>query len=132
MSRANVDRLLSATESFNRGDLEGWLHAFAPEVVFEPQVAAMDGTYRGRDAIEGFFTTIWDIHDAFEVKLDDVRDLGDRVLAIGVIDSIAKESGIEQRTPVAIVTTYRSGLVTHFKDYGKRARALEAVGLREP
>jgi hypothetical protein len=61
----------------------------------------------------------------------DVRDLGDRVLALGTIHMIGRGSGIEAEAPVAFVSTVRDGLTTHIKDYGDWAQALEAVGLRE-
>jgi hypothetical protein len=58
-----------------------------------------------------------------------VQDLGDRVLALGTANSIGKGSGIEQATPLTIVVSFRDGLITHFKDYGNKDQALEAVGL---
>jgi ketosteroid isomerase-like protein len=129
MSRESVARFLEATEAFNRGDMEAWLEAYDPDVVFEPQVAVMEGPYLGRDGIRAFSTTIADIFEEFQVHFEDVRDLGDRLLALGTANAIGKGSGIEQRTPLAIVATFRNGLITHFKDYGDHDQALEAAGL---
>jgi len=33
--------------------------------------------------------------------------------------------------PLAIVASFRDGLITHLKDYGDKDQALEAAGLRE-
>ena len=131
MSRENVERFVEATEAFNRGDVEAWLAQYDPEVVFEPQVAAMEGAYVGHDGIRAFSTTIGDLYERFEVRLEDVRDLGDRVLALGTVSAIGKKSGIEQEQPLAIVVSFRDGRITRFKDFGGKGRALEAVGLRE-
>ena len=40
-------------------------------------------------------------------------------------------SGIETEASVAIVARYRDGLITHFKDYGEKDQALEAIGPQE-
>jgi ketosteroid isomerase-like protein len=131
MSQENVDRFVEATRAFNRGDVEAWLGLYDAEVVFEPQVAEMEGAYVGHDGIRAFITNIGDLYERFEVRLHDVRVLGERVLALGSAISIGKGSGIEQETPLAIEASFRGGRITHFKDYGDKVRALEAVGLSE-
>jgi ketosteroid isomerase-like protein len=67
----------------------------------------------------------------FELRYTDVRDLGDRVLALGTTRSVARESGIEQEFVLAVVATFKDGLVTHWKDFGDKESALEAAGLSE-
>ena len=61
MSQANVDRLLECTEAFNRlaeapetfdrADVDSWLGLYDPNVRFEPQQAALQGSYVGRDGV---------------------------------------------------------------------------------
>ena len=131
MSRESVERFLSATEAFNRGDIDAWLEHYDPEVIFEPQVAVMEGAYAGHDGVREFITTIGDLYESFVVELQDVRDLGDRVLALGTATGVGKQSGLEQATPLAIVASFRDGLITRFKDYADRGEAVEAAGLRE-
>ena len=131
MSRENVDRFVEATEAFNRGDAEAWLQQYDTEVVFEPQVAEIEGAYVGHDGIRAFMMTIGDLFEGFQIRLQDVRDLGERVLALGTATSTGTGSGIEQETPLAIVASFRDGRITHFKDYSDQDQALEAVGLRE-
>jgi ketosteroid isomerase-like protein len=131
MSQENVDRFVEATEAFNRGDVEAWLEQYDKKVVFEPQVAEMEGAYVGHDGIRAFITNIGDLYEGFQVRLHDVRDLGERVLALGTASSIGMGSGIEQETPLAIVASFRNGRITHFKDYGDKDQALEAAGLSE-
>jgi ketosteroid isomerase-like protein len=130
MSRENVDRFVKATEAFNRGDVEAWLEQYDTQVVFEPQVTAMEGPYVGHDGIRAFITTIGDLYERFQVHLQEVRDLGERVLALGTASAIGKRSGIEQEIPLAIVASFRDGRITHFRDYGDKDQALEAAGLR--
>jgi ketosteroid isomerase-like protein len=129
MSKENLDRFMEATDAFNRGDLEAWLKQYDTDVVFEPQVAEMEGVYVGHEGIRAFVTNIGDLYEHFQVRLHDVRDLGEDVLALGTATSIGKGSGIEQVAPLAIVATFRHGRITRFKDYGDRDQALAAVGL---
>jgi ketosteroid isomerase-like protein len=131
MSQENVEQFVEATEAFNRGDLEAWLRQYDTEVVFEPQVTAIDGTYVGHDGLRAFVTNINDVYEHFQIHLHDVRDLGERVLALGTATAIGKGSGIKQETALAIVANLRDGRINHFKDYGEKAQALEAVGLAE-
>ena len=69
--------------------------------------------------------------ETFEVQYSDVRDLGDRVLALGTLRTIGRASGIELEGPVAIVASFRDGLCIHLRDYGEWGQALEAAGLSE-
>ena len=131
MSQENVDRFVEATEAFNRGDVDAWLEPYDAEVVFEPQVAAMEGASVGHDGLRAFAATIGELYDGFQVRFHDVRDLGERVLALGEASSIGRGSGVRMDQPLAIVASFREGRIVHFKDYGEEAEALEAVGLSE-
>jgi ketosteroid isomerase-like protein len=131
VSQENVDRFVVATEAFNRADVEAWLEPYDTEVVFEPQVAAVEGPSVGHDGMRAFAATIGDLYDRFQVRFHDVRDLGDQVLALGQASSIGRGSGIGHDQPLAIVATFRDGRIVHFKDYGDEADALAAVGLSE-
>jgi hypothetical protein len=97
-----------------------WL---GPEAVFEPQAAALEGNVAGPDGVRTFMAGLRDLYEVFEVRYTDVRDLRDRVLALGTTRSVARGSGIEQELTLAVVATY--------KDYGDKRQALEAAGLRE-
>lgn len=141
MSQENVDRLVAATESFNRlgadtdsipaEDFAGLLEAMDPQIHFEPHQALIEGSYEGLD---GFGTWLVDVAESYRggrMQYDDIRDLGDRVLALGTLRISGKSSGIEMEFPLAIVATLSDGLITHLKDYGDTTKALAAVGLSE-
>ena len=129
MSQENVDDFLEGVEALNRGDMERDLEGYDEDVVFEPRASEMEGTFVGPDGMKEFMTGLADLYEEFRTNFSDVRDLGDRVLAIGTQTTIARGSGVELESPLAIVATYRNGLITHFKDYGEKELALEAAGL---
>jgi ketosteroid isomerase-like protein len=128
MSEENVRLFLESSEAANRGDTNKWLEAFDPACVFEPQVAVLDGTFEGHVGLRAFSQTFEDIYEVFEVRFDDVRDLGDRVLALGTGIGVGKGSGIRQEQPLAIVARFRNGRITHFKDFGDKTRPSKLQG----
>ena len=141
MSKANVAHLIEAAEAFTRfaespatpdgSALESFLGAFDPEIRFEPQQSALQGGYSGREGVARWLADLAEVYVAGRLRLDDVRDLGDRVLGLGTLGFTTVGSGIEFEAPVAVVATFQDGLVTSFIDYGDHARGLEAVGLSE-
>ena len=131
MSQENVDRFKEGIERFNRGDLAGLLRYYHPEIQFEHRLVELQVDVTGIDAVRDWFVDATQIFDPWTVDCDDIRDLGDRVLALGTVRAVGKESGVEVEMPFTVLATVQDGLVTHFTDYGDREEALEAAGLSE-
>jgi ketosteroid isomerase-like protein len=141
VSRANVDRFIGVTQAFNRiaqapealdpGDLRKWLSFMDAEIIFEPQQSAIEGTFVGHDGAARWLADLAAHYRDGHVGFSDIRDLGDRVLGLGTLQFIGKGSGIETEVPVAILATFREGLISQFRDYGDEHQALEAAGLSE-
>jgi SnoaL-like protein len=140
MSEENVISFIEATDAFNRmgekveanlDDLQTFLRNMDPEVRFEPVQAAIEGGYVGH---EGVIRWLGDLAQEFvggHMEFSDVRDLDDRVLALGTLRTKGRSSRVETEVPVAILARYENGLLTHLKDYGDTRKALEAAGLSE-
>ena len=131
MSRENLDLMREGIESMNRRDIEAVLRGMDPEVRFEHRLAALQGSFVGLAGVRGWFMDLAEAFDSWRISCEDIRYLGDRVLALGTIRATGRESGVETELPLAIVAEYRDGLLTDFTDYGDRADALEAAGLGE-
>ena len=121
----------AAIEAMNRRDIDAVLVDLHPEVRFEHRLAALRGSSVGIAGVRRWFADLVENFDAWHIHLEDVRDLGDRVLALGTIRATGAESGVETELPLAILARLREGLVIDFVDYGDRAQALEAAGLSE-
>src|SRR2546423_15641975 len=68
--------------------------------------------------------------ERFEPDYRDVRDLGDRVLAIGTIRVRGRGSGVETDIPAAGIATFNEdGRLVRWEDFRERHLALEAAGL---
>jgi len=131
MSQENVDRFVEGIEAFNRNDIEAVLRGMDPEVKFEHRLAELQGKFVGVEAVRGWFADLDAYFEPGRIECSDIRDLDDRVLALGTVRAIGRESGVETELPYTVVATFREGLVTHFTDYGDRTKALEAAGLSE-
>ena len=131
MSQENVDLMRASVEAMNRRDIEGALQLLDPEIRFEHRLAELEGSLVGIDAVRGWFADLVDYFDTWHIDCTDIRDLGDRVLALGAIHTTGKGSLVETELPLAIVAEFRDGLVIDYIDYGDRTQALEAAGLSE-
>lgn len=128
MSQENVDAFRRATDAMNRGqvDIPKLVH---PEAVFEPLRSGTEGAFVGHEGMRRFLADTEDMFDIFQASYTDIRDLGDRVLAIGSIRMRASGSGVETDVPTAAIVEYRDGLLWRYKDYGQVRLALEAASL---
>jgi ketosteroid isomerase-like protein len=141
MSEENVNRFIEATEAFNRlcetpeefnaEDLRGFLGIMDSAVQFEPQQAALEGGYAGHEGLIQWLADLAEHYAGGHMDLPDIRDLEDRVLALGTLRITGRGSGIETEVPVAVVASFRNGLITQFRDYSDKGQALAAAGLSE-
>jgi len=129
MSQENVDRMGGGIDAMNRRDIDAVLVGMHPEVRFEHRLAALQGSFVGVESVRGWFADLIETFDTWRISCEDIRDLGDRVLALGTIHATGRESGVETEYPLSVVARYRDGLLTEFIDYGDRKQALEAAGL---
>ena len=126
-----MDTFRRGTDAISRGDPVDIPDTVHPEAVFEPLRSGTEGPYVGHDGMRRFIADTEEMFELFRISYTDVRDLGDRVLAIGSIRMRGRESGVETDVPTAAVVEFRDGLLWRFKDYGNARLALEAAGLRE-
>ena len=91
----------------------------------------MEGNYRGHDGIREFMADAFETLEVLRIDHREMRDLGDRVLALKAFQTHGTQSGIQDDVPFAIVATVREGLIVYLKDHGNRMLALEAAELSE-
>ena len=131
MSQENVDQFLKCIEAFKRMDIPALVQLLDPEIQFDHRLSELQGNYAGLEAVQGLFVDVAEHFGALRVECPDVRDLGDRVLALGTARLTGKRSGAETELPFTVVASFRDARMTHFTDFGDRDRALEAAGLSE-
>src|SRR2546426_12489397 len=106
MSEPNVDRFVELIDAFNHlGDapdglnrkaLRRWLGVMDSQIQFQPQQSALQGGYIGHEgALQWLADGAEHYANATRVKIGDLRDLEDRVLALGTLYFTGRGSGIE-------------------------------------
>ena len=64
-------------------------------------------------------------------RFDDIRDLGQSVLALGEMEGTGETTRLDVTGELAELVTYRGGKIVHTRDFRSHAEALEAAGLSE-
>jgi ketosteroid isomerase-like protein len=131
MSQANVELIQRMYEAFRRGDFDGALAYFDPEVEVDASMRVDEGIGRGRNAVNtvvGRWLAAW---DEWREEIEEMLDLGNRVLVISTQHGRAKGSGIEVETRYAVLYETRGDKITRMVLYSGPEAALEAAGLRE-
>jgi ketosteroid isomerase-like protein len=126
MSEENVEVVRRAYEAWNGDDFDAWIKLFDPEVEW----FALMVVYRGHAGIRQIWESLkGDMQGT--VRIDDVRDLGDSVLALGEGKGTGRTTRLNFTTEFAQLVTYRDGRIISIRDFARHAEALEAAGLSE-
>jgi ketosteroid isomerase-like protein len=135
MSQENVEAFKRGSDAANRRDIEPLLAVVDPDVEWHPAMAALlsgEGTtYRGHEGVRDWLRDQEEAFAQSRIDYSEIRDLGERVVAIGRLRARGKESGAETDSPVAWVVEFKNGKVIQAKAYLDPEKALEAVGLSE-
>jgi ketosteroid isomerase-like protein len=123
-----MEQFWRAAEAFNRGDVEAFLESVHPDIEFIPRRAPVQGAYHGHAGVREFFADNAESFDVFEVRIDEVHEIGDQIVAVGTVRIKGKGSGAEVTVPTATVISYRDGKIVRSEEMGDRTRALRAAG----
>ena len=135
MSQENVEAFKRAVEAGNRFDTDALTAELAPDVEWHPAIQALaEGgapVYRRHEGIREMFRDFESVFSEAHMEFPDIRDLGDRVVALGLFRNRGKASGAEVESPIAYVVDFKSGKVVLVRTYLDHNQALEAAGLSE-
>ena len=135
MSEENVESFRRTEEAMRRRDVEAALNDLDPEIELHPgliaSVAGGDAVYRGHDGIRKWFRDSFDAFGEVDFEFPDVRDLGNRVLALGRLRVSGSASGAPAESEFCYLNDYRAGKAFRIRTYLDRKQALEAAGLSE-
>jgi ketosteroid isomerase-like protein len=130
MPQTNADAMRTAMEAFNRRDGGGFDALLSPDAEIVPVRASLEGiTYRGGDAGTQYCTAVEKTWKELVWQIEELRDLGDLVLALGHIRGEGRESGVTIDTRAGWIAEFREGLIAGFQTFANRNEALEAAGL---
>ena len=127
---SNADIMRTALEAFNSRDGARFDALLDESAEIVPVRAAIDGpTFRGPRAASQYCAAVDDSWVALRWEVEEIRDLGGRVIALGRIQGRGRDSGAGIDARGAWVADLHDGLITRFQTYSDRSKALDAVGL---
>ncbi len=85
----------------------------------------------GHDGVRAQLRDLYEAFSEFHLEISEIRDLGERVVALGQLRARGKESGAEVESPIGYVVEFKNGKVIRLDDYFDPKEALEAAGLEE-
>jgi len=134
MSQDNVEIVRRSADAYSRGDLDGTLEDWAPDVVLDwSNSRGLDaGVYRGHDEIRAFMERFLAAFDEARVELlDDPTEVEAGLLVAENITYLRGRGGIQVQARSAWLITMRDGETTSLTLYHTKREALEAAGVSE-
>jgi ketosteroid isomerase-like protein len=139
MSQENVDLVLGQFEAVNARDFDAVLDAWAEDVTLltHGDLAGLVGVtghnaVAGKEAVSDWYGD-WFRQFArdYRFEIDQVHDLGDRVLIVATHHARGRTSGVPVTIRSGYLYTVREGKVSRMELWDDGNDALEAAGLRE-
>jgi ketosteroid isomerase-like protein len=119
----------------NRRDFEVMLLGLDPGIEYHARndltPVDLDSVFYGRDDYRTVWRAMVEAFEDIRFEPEEVLDLGDTLLATSVVRGTGSGSGVPVSAQLFQVARLRRGLVVWQRDFGDRAEALKAAGLRE-
>src|SRR5829696_7090772 len=121
MSQENVEAFRRGMAAFNERDFDAIDNLVTEDFEFIPYLAALveTTTYRGRAGLRQYGEDAEAAWENIEGRVDEIRDLGDRVIAFGELRGRGRGSGLEARVPLAWVADFHQGKISRLQSYGR-------------
>jgi ketosteroid isomerase-like protein len=100
MSQENVEVVRRALAALDRRDVEAYLKVASPQIELITPASPLQGLITGHEGIRGFFRELWSFSDASEFQVEEIRAVGERVLAFFVLSATSRD-GIQTSSRVA-------------------------------
>jgi ketosteroid isomerase-like protein len=140
MSQENVDAFKRGLHAYNRRHIDALLGELDPDVEWHPALAVVLGgeqtVFHGHRGVRDSIREEDEALAEYQVEISEIRDLGNRVFAIGRARARRKGSGAQIESPFSILTDSkgtkgRATRATCLRTYLDAREALEAAGLPE-
>ena len=132
MSRASVEVAKAFYDAYNARDSEALERLLHPEAEITTLSArgGVGGDWRWGTTRE-YFEQLDEAWTALRIEIEEYRDVGERVVALGIARGAGTSSHIEVASDFAAVLVVRDSQIVLVDSYNNWKDALEAVGLRE-
>jgi ketosteroid isomerase-like protein len=135
VSRENVEAFKRAIEANNRQDVDAVLEELDPDVEWHSGLPALLGGAAtvgwGHEGARELARDVYEAFAVFHLEFSEIRELDDRIVAIGRVRARGRESGTEAESPWNYVVRFKNGKAVLIRTYLDLNEALQAVGLSE-
>ena len=130
MSQENVEFARSVFTRWNAGEREFPDEEIHPDVVLVSRI--LGKAVRGRAGVRRYLREIDEQFDQWTMAIEDWRDAGDCVAALGHVRFHGRRSGVAFDQPVGVLFEIRRRQLLRFETFlDEPAAALNAAGLSE-
>ena len=131
MSQETVMLARNAVAAFNRRDVPALVEMTTDDFQWVTWTGTVETTvYDGAEGLAGYFQDA-DIWEVLNLDAQEFRDLGDKVLVVGMFHARGGGSGVEVRAPYYSAFFVSEGKLARVLSFRTEEEALEAAGLRE-
>jgi ketosteroid isomerase-like protein len=135
VSDQDIESVLDQFEAVNERDFERAMDRYAEDVVLvvpPAENAPEPGTYKGREAVGGWFGN-WFQHFApgYRFEIEEARELENLIFIRATHGGRGRASGVEVQGELSYLYRVRDGKVVHVRIFPTREEALEAAGSPE-
>ena len=130
MSQQNVERYRKFNRAFRSGDWDAIAASFHQDILIRTDPVWPEQRIYGHEAAMGFYRGAWESWGP-ENQVEEIVDLGDRLLVRDRWTVRGQHSGVEGDQRFSAIFTYREGriiLVEYFLDHEQALEALEMRG----
>ena len=141
MSEENVEAFKRGLQAYNRRDIDGLLEELDPDVEWHPALAVLLGgkqtVFRGHRGVRESIQEEDGALAVYQVEISEIRDLGNRTLAIGRARVRGKGSGVSIEPSFCVLAESKgtkgkaATRATRLRTYLDPKEALGAAGLEE-
>jgi ketosteroid isomerase-like protein len=132
MSQENVEVVRAFFDAYNARNSEAVDRLLHPEAEITTVSARGGlGDHWSPGATKRYFEQLDEAWTDFRIEIQDYRELGERVVALGLQRGAGMSSHVEVASDFAVVFVVRSSQILQLDSYDNWKAALEAAGLRE-
>jgi ketosteroid isomerase-like protein len=128
MSTEIVEIFLKGNAAINRGDWDALTATWDPHIVVRTDASWPEWGYVGRDAALAFIMGVRESWGS-QSEVEEILDLGDRVLGRIRYDIRGPRSGVEGEQRFTAITTFRKNRAILIEYFLEHELAVESLGL---
>ena len=129
MSRQNVEIVRRIVDAFNPRDGDALIDGLDPQIEWHvPPMLPEQTVYHGHEGVRALWQSMRDSFEDFHLAVEEIVEVGDRVMLLAAMHGRGKGSGVEVQSPsFGWVWTLRDGKALRVEVYPTRAETLKAL-----